>query len=154
MEIVNGKMVVTKPQEFDTAKIQISELAQRYQNLQQTLQLLTQKNLTHTQELDQIKTQVDLLDNRYQQIDAGIKSLTQKQSVIDRTSKSWISLQTETKALHSKNAQLSRQLTQQRKQQVILTLTVIPVLLINIAWTEVRLASMNPKLPFRTQQFP
>jgi phage shock protein A len=87
MEIVNGKMVATEPQEFDIAKTQISELVNRYQNLQQTLQLLTKKNLTNSQELDRTKTQIDLLENRYQQIETGVKSLNQKQSALDKTAK-------------------------------------------------------------------
>jgi uncharacterized coiled-coil DUF342 family protein len=154
MKIVNGKMVATEPQEFDIAKTQISELANRYQNLQQTLQLLTQKNLTNSQELDRIKTQIDLLDNRYQQIETGVKSLTQKQSALDKNSKSWISLQTETKALRTQNTHLSRQLTKQRNQQIILALAAIPILLTSIVWTEVRLASINPGSSLTTQKAP
>ncbi len=154
MEIVNGKMVVTEPQEFDIAKIQISELAQRYQNLQQTIQLLTQKNLTYSQEFDHTKTQIDLLDNRYQQIETGVKSLTQKQAALDKNSKSWISLQTETKALRTQNALLSRQLTKQRRQQIILALAAIPIFLTSIMWTEIRLASINPGSPLTTKQAP
>jgi CHASE3 domain sensor protein len=150
MEIVNGKMVVTKPQEFDITKAQIGELAIHYQ----TLQLLTQKNLTNSQELDRTKTQIDLLDSRYQQIETGVKSLTQKQSVIDRTSKNWISLQTETKALHTQNAKLSRQLTKQRNRQIILALAAIPILLSSIVWTEIRLGSLNSGSPPPTQQAP
>jgi predicted RNase H-like nuclease (RuvC/YqgF family) len=154
MEIVNGKMVVTKPPEFDITKVQISELAQRYQDLQQTLQLLTQKNLTHSQELDRTKTQIDLLDNRYQQIETGVKSLTQKQAAIDKNSKSWIGLQTETKALRTQNALLSRKLAKQRNQQIILALAAIPILLTSIVWTEVRLTSINPGSPLTTQKAP
>jgi chromosome segregation ATPase len=154
MEIVNGKMVVTEPQQFDIAKIQISELAQRYQNLQQTLQLLTQKNLTYGQEFDRTKTQIDLLNNRYQQIETGVKSLTQKQAALDKNSKSWIGLQTETKTLRTQNALLSRQLTKQRHQQIILALAAIPILLTSIVWTEVRLTSINPGSPLTTQKAP
>jgi predicted RNase H-like nuclease (RuvC/YqgF family) len=152
MEIVNGKMVITEPQQFDIAKVQISELAQCYQNLQQTLQLLTQKNLTYGQEIDRTKTQVDLLDNRYQQIETGIKSLTQRQAALDKNSKSWISLQAETKALRTQNAQLYRQLTKQRNQQIILAFAAIPVLLISIVWTEVRFAKLNPGFSISQQQ--
>jgi flagellar biosynthesis chaperone FliJ len=154
MKIVNGKMVAPEPQEFDIAKTQISELANRYQNLQQTLQLLTQKNLTNSQELDHTKIQIDLLDNRYQQIETGVKSLTQKQSALDKNNKSWISLQTETKALRTQNAKLSRQLTNQSNQQIILALAAIPILLISIVWTEIRLGSINPGSLPSTQQAP
>jgi hypothetical protein len=119
MKIVNGKMVITEPQEFDIAKAQISELT-----------------------------------NHYQQIENGVKSLTQKQSALDKNSKSWISLQTETKALRNENAKLSRQLTNQSNQQIILALAAIPILLISIVWTEIRLGGINPGSPPPTQQAP
>jgi predicted nucleic acid-binding Zn-ribbon protein len=117
MEIVNGKMVVTEPQEFDVAKAQISELT-----------------------------------SRYQQIEAGVKSLTQKQAALDKNSKSWISFQAETKALRTQNVKLSRQLTNQHNQQIMLALAALSVLLISIVWTEIRFAKLNPGFSISQQQ--
>lgn len=154
MEIINGKMIVTEPQEFDIAKAQINDLESRSQSIQQIIQILTQKIVTHHQELDRTKTQVDILGNRYQQIDSGLQSLTQKQSTLNKDSRSWGTLQAETKALRTNNEQLSRQLTHQRSQQTILAIAAIPVFLASIVWTEVRFAKLYSGNLILQQQTP
>jgi hypothetical protein len=146
MDIINGKMVVTEPQEFDLAKAQILELESRCQNLQQTTQQLIQKIVLQDQALDRAKNQIDVLENRSQQTASGIKTLTQQQTSLNQISRAWSSIPAETKALHTKNAKLFLQLSHQRNQQQILAIATALTLAIGIVWTEVRIAGMRNSL--------
>jgi predicted RNase H-like nuclease (RuvC/YqgF family) len=142
MEIVNGKMVVTEPQEFDLAKVQISRLEDHQEKLQETIQLLTRKIIAHSQEFDRSKTQIDILDDRYQQVVSGVQMLIQKQTTSDNNSQKWLQVQSETKALRTKNEQLSHQLTKQRHQTIWATAITLVLVTIGV-WTEIRLAKLN-----------
>lgn len=146
MDIINGKMVVTEPQEFDLAKAQILELESRCQNLQQSTQQLIQKIALQDQALDRAKNQIEILENRSQQTASGIKNLAQQQTNLNQISKSWSSIPAETKTLRTKNGQLFLQLGHQRTQQQILAIATALTLVIGIAWTEWRIAGLRNSL--------
>jgi hypothetical protein len=146
MDIINGKMVVTEPQEFDLAKAQILELESRCQNLQQSTQQLIQKIVLQDQALDRAKNQIEILENRSQQTASGIKNLAQQQTNLNQISKAWSSIPAETKALQTKNGQLFLQLGHQRTQQQILAIATALTLVIGIAWTEWRIAGLRNSL--------
>jgi chromosome segregation ATPase len=146
MDIINGKMVVTEPQEFDLAKAQILELENHCQNLQQTTQQLIQKIVLQDQALDRAKNQIDILENRSQQTASGIKTLTQQQTTLNQISKAWSGIPAETKALHTKNGKLFLQLGHQRTQQQILAIATALTLVSGIAWTEWRIAGLRNSL--------
>jgi chromosome segregation ATPase len=142
MEIVNGKMVVTELQDFDLAKVQISRLEDCQENLQENIQLLTRKLIAQSKEFDRSKTQIDILDDRYQQVVSGVQMLIQKQITTDNNSQKWLQVQSETKALRTKNEHLSHQLTKQR-HQAIWAIAITLVLVTISIWTEIRLAKLN-----------
>jgi uncharacterized protein YPO0396 len=146
MDIINGKMVVTEPQEFDLAKAQILELESRCQNLQQNTQQLIQKIALQDQALDRAKNQIEILENRSQQTASGIKNLAQQQTNLNQISKAWSSIPAETKALQTKNGKLFLQLGHQHTQQQILAIATALTLVIGIAWTEWRIAGLRNSL--------